>query len=185
MDLKELLDAYKTAKVELDAVIQKPKLLHEKIEAANRQLNYLENAISEVAREKERTLIGFASGNLTEADLKAVRDSLKKLNNEKAEIEELLDASDKASRQIQKETMALSSRVTNCRRVFWSAVLAELKNEKITGDMVSAVYEIYAAASLSGEVEMYGSFLHLLFPLPSIAEVKKVQGELVEKYGVK
>lgn len=180
MDLKK---NYEAVKKELEDAKKKPEILREKFESADRRLAELGDAINAANRRKEQALVAFASGDITEAELKTARVTLEKMLNERSEIEEFLSASEKASRQLQKTIADLSEKLNGCRHEFWGAIATELKS-KITSDVIAKVHAVYAAASLAGGVGVYENFLRQLFPLPPLDEKQRVEKEMIEKYGL-
>lgn len=181
--LKKLLNDYEAVRTELEGAKNKPEVLREKIESAEKRLAELKGAIDAAKRRKEQSLVAFASGDLTEAELKAARSNLEAASKEKTEIEEFLRASEKAGQQLQKTISDLSAKLIGCKHGFWNAVAAELKS-KITSDIIERVYVVYGAALLAGGAGTYENFLRQLIPLHGLDESQRVQKELVEKYGV-
>lgn len=182
MDLKRLLSDYEAVRTELEGAKKKPVILREKVESAEKRLAELKGAIDAANRRKEQALVAFASGDLTDGELKAARSSLEAASKERTEIEEFLRASEKAGQQLQKAISDLSAKFIGCKHGFWNAVATELKS-KITSDVIERVYVVYGAALLAGGAGTYENFLRQLIPLPGLDESQRVQRELLEKHG--
>lgn len=182
MDVKELLSKYEGLRCELEEAKKKPAILAEKNRAANKRYDELKNLIYNAESRKDRALINFAAGDISEDELEKARKSLDGLRKEKLDIEEFMNASEKANLQIQKTISDLSVKLHGCKHEFWNAVAGELKS-KINSDVIAKVGSVYAARSLAGGVGSYEGFLRQLFPMPPIDEAQSLQRELAEEYG--